>query len=161
MPERKPIQVQYQTLVVIWFALLMSQLIFLGLVYFIKPALLGAAPTSDSFSIAAASITDFFGPKPLITFAFAGSALIFFGLSLILSRQHMRRAIRDNDASCVQTGLLLGCALSEASSVLGLILAFAFEYPYFYLWIALGAFGIILNFPRKSSLAAASQTRLT
>jgi hypothetical protein len=155
MPTGKPIKVKYQTLVVIWFALLMSQVVFLVVVYAAKPELLAGAPPSDNFSVAAPAATGFLGDKPLITLAFAGSALIFFALGLILSRQHMRRAVRDSDASCVQTGLVLGCALSEIPSILGLILAFAFEHPYFYLWMALGAFGIILNFPRKSNLDAA------
>ena len=156
MPKGKPIAVQYQTLVVIWVALLLSQVVFLAFVYFTRPDLIGAKPASDNLSVGAASLTDFLGPKPLITLAFAASALVFFFLSQVLSRQHVRRAIQERDASCVQTGLVLGCALSEISSVLGLILALAFDYPYFYLWIALGAFGIILNFPRKTSLDAAT-----
>jgi hypothetical protein len=160
MPTGIPIKVQYQTLVVIWFALLMSQVLFLVVVYAAKPELLAATPPSDNFSVAAPAVTDFFGDKPLITFAFAASALIFFALGLILSRQHIRRAVRDSDASCVQTGLVLGCALSEIPSILGLILAFGFEYPYFYLWMALGAFGIILNFPRKSNLDAATYKQI-
>jgi hypothetical protein len=56
----------------------------------------------------------------------------------------------------MQTGLMLGCALSEIPSILGLILALAFDYPYYYLWIALGAFGVLLNFPRKGNLDAAN-----
>jgi len=68
----------------------------------------------------------------------------------------MRRAIRDHDAGCIQTGLVIGCALSEITSILGVILALLFDYPYFYLWIALGAFGILLDFPRKSNLDAAT-----
>jgi len=158
MPKRKPIAVQYQTLVVIWIALLFSQFVFLAFVYFIRPDLIGAKPESESLSVGAASLTDFLGPKPLITLAFAASALAFFFLSQVLSRQHVRRAIQERDASCMQTGLVLGCALSEVPSLLGLVLALAFDYPYFYLWIALGAFGIILNFPRRGSLDAASYT---
>jgi hypothetical protein len=69
----------------------------------------------------------------------------------------MRRAIRDKDAGCVQTGLVLGCALSEVPSILGLILAFAFDHPYFYLWIIVGTLGVLLHFPRKQNLDAAIQ----
>ena len=156
MPRGKPIAVRYQTLVVIWLALLMSQIVLLAFIYFTRPDLIGAQPASDDLSVGAASITDFLGPKPLIILAFAASAFVFFFLSQVLSRQHVRRAIRDRDATCVQTGLVLGCALSEVSSLLGLILALAFDYPYFYLWIVLGAFGILLNFPRKASLDRAA-----
>ena len=92
----------------------------------------------------------------LITLVFAALALVFVLLSFVLSRQHMRRAIQDQDAGCVQTGLVLGCALSEVPSLLGLVLAFVFDHAYFYLWIALGALGILLHFPRKGNLDAAT-----
>jgi hypothetical protein len=149
MTDNKPIKVQYQTLVVIWFALLMSQVLFLLFIWFSKPELI------TTRYLSASSLREVLGTQPLITIVFAGSALIFFLLSQVIARQHMRRAVRDRDASCIQTGLVIGCALSEISSILGVILALLFGYPYFYLWIALGALGILMNFPRRSNLDAA------
>ena len=150
MPDGKPMNVEYRSLVVIWFALLMSQLLFFGFIWFAKPDLI------SSSHLTAGSIRQVLGEQPLITIAFAASGLIFFLLSQVIARQHMRRAIRDHDAGCIQTGLVIGCALSEITSILGVILALLFDYPYFYLWIALGAFGILLDFPRKSNLDAAT-----
>ncbi len=141
----KPVRVEYQTLVVIWFALLFSQLLFLVLIYFTKPEL---------FDLSTAG--PFLSDQPLIIIAFAAAGAAFFALSQILSGQHMRRAVQDQDQTCVQTGLVLGCALSEVTTLLGVVLAFAFDYRYFFLWIGLGALGVLLNFPRKSSLDAAS-----
>lgn len=153
MGKGKPLKVQYQTLVVIWIALLMSQVIFLALVWFVDPELF-AAGRADSL----ADLRDkFFGDMPLVTLAFALVAVVFLLLSFVLSRQHMRRAIQDQDAGCVQTGLVLGCALAEIPSLLGMVLAFAFGYPYFYAWIALSIFGILLHFPRKGNLDAATR----
>jgi hypothetical protein len=145
MANRKPIQVEYQTLVVMWLALLASQAIFFAIVWFARPNIFSAD--------ARGSLLD---NLPLVTVVFTAIAILFFVLSFILSRQHMRRAVRDHDASCVQTGLLLGCLLSEVSSILGLVLAFVFNHPYFYLWLALGALGIFLHFPRKGNLDAAT-----
>ena len=145
MAKRKPINVEYKTLVVLWFALLASQVIFFALVYFLKPELF-AFDTSRSP----------FAEQPLITLVFAVIAIVFFVLSFVLSRQHMRRAVQDQNAGCVQTGLVLGCALSEVPSLLGVVLAFAFDHPYFYLWIALGLIGVLLHFPRRGNLEAAS-----
>ncbi|HEX6124969.1 MAG TPA: hypothetical protein VFZ23_06295 [Pyrinomonadaceae bacterium] len=144
MPKGKPIKVEYRTLVVIWFGLLTSQVLFLLVVYLVKPELF----TPDTSR-------PFLGEEPLIPLAFAISAGVFFILSFVLSRQYMRRAVRDKDAECVQTGLVLGCALSEISSILGVVIALVFEHPYFYIWIALGALGILLHFPRKGNLDAA------
>ena len=148
MTKGKPIEVKYETLVTLWFALLTSQVLFVVLVYFIKPGLL----TFD-FS------RSFFGDSPLVTFVFAAIAIVFFILSFVLSRQHMRRAERDQDAGCVQTGLVLGCALAEVPSLLGLVLAFAFDHPYFYLWIVLGIIGVLAHFPRRGNLIAAGAGR--
>ena len=145
MQSEKPITVTYQNLVVIWFALLMSQAVFFVVASFMKPGL-------ARFHASTPFLTD----KPAIVLAFCVSAIVFFGLGLILNRQHNTRAIRDRDATCMQTGLTIGCALSEIPSVLGLILALAFDYPYYYLWIALGAFGVLLHFPRKGNLDAAN-----
>ncbi|HEY2865981.1 MAG TPA: hypothetical protein VGJ02_02705 [Pyrinomonadaceae bacterium] len=145
MANEKPITVKYQNLVVIWLALLMSQVVFFVAAWFIKGGL-ARFDTSTPF------LTD----KPAIVMTFCASAIVFFGLGLVLGRQHNARALRDRDATCMQTGLMLGCALSEIPSILGLILALAFDYPYYYLWIALGAFGVLLHFPRKGNLDAAN-----
>lgn len=141
---KRPIQVEYKTLVIIWAALLMSQALFLVVVYLARPQLFAADMPADPF-----------GGQPLLILIFAAAALLVVFLSFVLRKQHMKRAMLDKDASCVQTGLLLGCALSEFSSLLGLILALAFEYPYFYAWIALGTLGILLHFPRRHNLEAA------
>jgi hypothetical protein len=141
---RKPIKVEYKTLVVIWLSLLISQPVFLGLVYFIKPALLTLDPNQPPL-----------GAKPLITLAFAAASIAFFALSFALSKQHMRRAVRDHDAGCVQTGLVLGCALSEVPSVFGVLLAFITGYQFFFAWILFSFIGILLHFPRRGPLDAA------
>jgi hypothetical protein len=144
MGKGKPLKVEYQTLVAIWLALLISQLVFFGVVAFAKPEIF-AAETRGSF----------LHNLPLVTVVFAAIAILFFVLSFVLRAQYIRRAIQDQDAGCVQTGLLLGCVLSEVPSILGLVLAFVFSHPYFYFWLALGALGIVLHFPRKGNLDAA------
>ena len=141
MAKGKPIQVEYKTLVVLWGAMVSSQVLFLALVYIVKPYLF----TSD-FS------QPLLGKHPIVIVLFAAAAIAVFSLSFILRNQHMRRAVVDQDAGCVQTGLLLGCALSEISSVLGLVLAFVFDYQYFFLWIALGIIGSLCHFPRRQNL---------
>lgn len=152
MTKRGPIKVQYQTLVLIWLALLTSQVMFIVLVWAVKPNLFAAGAANSLVELR----DKFLGDMPLVTLAFALVAVVFLLLSFVLSRQHMRRAVQDHDAGCVKTGLVLGCALAEVPSLLGVIYALAFDYPYFYLWIAMSAFGILFHFPRKGNLAAAS-----
>ena len=142
-------KVKYETLVIIWGALLSSQVMFLLLIYLVKPELYAIDFTHS-----------FFGEQPLIVLLFGIAALVFFVLSFVLRNQHMRRAVVDQDAGCVQTGLVLGCALSEVSSLLGVVLAFAFDYHYFFLWIALGMLGVLFHFPRRDNLLAAGYKQL-
>lgn len=138
------VKVKYETLITLWGALLMSQLLFVALVYFLKPHLF----TFD-FS------QPLLGKHPIVAVLFAAAAIAVFILSFLLRNQHIRRSVIDQDAGCVQTALVLGCALSEISSLLGIVLAFVFDYQYFFLWIALGLLGVLLHFPRRGQLAAA------
>lgn len=144
MANRKPIKTKYETLMIIWGALLVSQAMFLFLIYMLKPELFTFDFSQPSF-----------GKHPFVTVLFAAAAIAVVVLSFTLRNQHMRRAVIDQDASCVQTGLVLGCALSEISSLLGVVLAFVFDYHYFYFWIALGFIGVLCHFPRRNNLLAA------
>jgi hypothetical protein len=146
MPKAKAIKVEYKTLVGFWGALLGSQALFLVLVYMIKPELF-----TLNFS------QPLMGKHPAVIVLFAAAAIAVFILSFVLRNQHMRRAVIDQDAGCVQTGLLLGCVLSEISSVLGMVLAFVFDYQYFFLWIALGLLGVLSHFPRRQNLRDAGR----
>ena len=141
---KSPVRVEYRSLVIIWLALLVSQILFFVIVPIVKPGILGVDRSVLPL-----------GTQPLIVLAFAVAAIAFFVLSIVLSRQHMRRAIEDHDQACVQTGLVLGCALSEVSTILGAVLAFVWNYQFFFLWMLLGTIGILINFPRKSTLEAA------
>jgi F0F1-type ATP synthase membrane subunit c/vacuolar-type H+-ATPase subunit K len=145
--SKTPVQVEYKTLVIIWSALLASQVVFVLLISIVKPELF-------TFGFH----RPFFGDQPLITLVFAVGGIAALGLGFVFRNQHMARAAVDHDASCVQTGLVLGCAFSEACSLLGVILALAFNHPYFWIWMALGILGILLHFPRRGNLEAARST---
>jgi hypothetical protein len=140
----KPVRVKYKSLVIIWLALLISQPLFALVIYILRPELF-------DFSARPAVM----GDQPLIIIAFIVAAIAFFILSQVLNGQHIRRAAADHDPGCIQTGLVLGCALSEVPTLLGVILASVWGYHYFFAWIILGTIGILLNFPRRSSLEAA------
>jgi hypothetical protein len=136
---------QHQTMIVLWGALLMSQFIFLLLVFFIKPKLL-----SFDFS------KPLLGTEPILIGIFAVLALTAVAASFYLRKQNVEKAIAEQKVEHVQTGLIIATALCEASSLLGLMLAFAFEYQYFFLFIALGIIAMLLHFPKQSDIIAAS-----
>ncbi len=146
--QNSNVEGQYQTLAVIWFALLASQLMFLVLLFFVKR-----------------EIYNFDFSKPLlgesapIIVAFAVLGLLTVLLSFILRKKLLNYAVNNQKPALVQTALIVGCALCETATLFGLVLAFAFNYQYFFFWFALGIGGIILHFPKRENLIAASYKR--
>jgi len=136
---------QYQTMIAIWAALLMSQLMFVVIIFVTRPQLFRL-----NFS------QHFFGNSMAQIIGFALAAITVVILSFAFRKKFNERAVAEQNPMLVQNGLVIGCALCEASSLFGLALAFAFDYQYFFFWIALGIFGILLHFPRKNALLAAS-----
>jgi len=135
----------YKTLVIIWFALLFSQIMLLVVVYFAKPEVY-----KFDFN------KPLLGENPALVIAFAAIAVANLVLSFVLKKRSIEQAIEKQQIGLVQTGLILAYAFCEASSLLGMVLAFAFSYQYFFLWFGLGIIGVILHFPRREDVVAAS-----
>jgi hypothetical protein len=135
----------YKTLVIIWFALLVSQILFLVVIFFAKPEVY-----KFDFS------KPLLGENPALIILFTVLAITNFALSFIMKQRSFQQAVEKQEIAYVQTGLILACAFCEAISLLGMVLAFAFSYQYFFAWFALGILGIILHFPRRDNVVSAS-----
>ncbi len=149
------IEAQHKTLVIIWASLLMSQAVFLLLVYFTRPELFRldfARPVLGEGGRGS-------GSTPALVIGLAVAAVTAVLFSFAFKRRLNERAAAEQNQAQVQTGLNIALALCEASSLFGLTLAFAFDYPYFFAWIALGVIGMILHFPKRAALHAASMQK--
>lgn len=146
--EKPSIATQYKTLVIIWAALLSAQFLFLLLVFFTKPELF-----NFDFS------RPILGDNPLVVVAIAAVAVSNVVISFVRRGMFYAQAEKEQKPELVQTGLIIACALSEAVSIYGLFLAFAFDYPYFFLFIALGIVTMLFHFPRQETLLAAAYRR--
>ena len=135
---------QYQTLLIIWGALLMSQLLFVVMLVVTKPNLF-------RFDFSQSPLE----PSAAMILGFAVAAVTCVAFSFAFKRRLYERAVEEQSPAQVQSGLIIALALCEASSLFGLVLAFAFDYPYFFLWFALGILGMLLHFPKQSDLLAA------
>ena len=141
----KNIEQSYRTLAIIWFALLFSQVMFLVVTFLSKPELFKFDADKPIL-----------GENAEIVIAFAFLAITNFALSFVMKKRSFEQAIAEQKIAYVQTGLILACAFCEAISLLGIVLAFAFSYQYFFVWFAVGMLGIILHFPRRDAVIAAS-----
>lgn len=147
--ENQNANAQYQTLVIIWGALLMSQFMFLVILFTTKPELF-----KFDFS---KSLLD--GENSIVVIALAILGIITFLLSFVLKKKFLAQAVNEQKTELVQTAMIVACALCEATTLFGLVIAFAFTYQYFFAWFALGILGIILHFPKRDDLFAASYKR--
>lgn len=146
MENEKPnVEAQYKTMLVIWAALLMSQLMFVLMLFLTKPNLF-----SFDFSKPIAGVSG----AMVLGFGVAAVTAVLF--SFAFRKRLSERAVAAQDTAQVQSGLIIALALCEASSLFGLALAFAFDYQYFFFWIGLGVLGMILHFPKRDELHAAS-----
>ena len=139
------IEQQYRTLVIIWAVLLMSQFIFLVLIYIIKPEVF-------KFDFSKPLISE----NSMLIIALALISISNFAISFVLKKKYLDQAVAEQKTALVQTAMIIGCALCESISLFGLLLVFIEGYQYFFLWFALAILGFILHFPRRENLIAAS-----
>ena len=145
MNEPKPnLVAQYQSLVIIWAAILMSQIMFLIVLFVTKKELFEFRFDQP-----------FTGQSGSMILGFAVVALTCVGFSFAFKRRFFERALEQHEPKLIQTGTIIALALCEASSLIGLCLAFAFDYQYFFGWFILGIAGILFHFPRQNDLLAA------
>jgi uncharacterized protein YacL len=150
-PTTPNIEARYKTMLVLWAALLMSQVIFVLIVFITRPKLFQFGFTQPALGERSGT-----GSTGALIIGFAAAAVTSVILSFAFRRRLNERAVAAQDTGLVQSGLIIALALCEASSLFGLALAFAFEYQYFFLWIALGILGMALHFPKRDELYAAS-----
>lgn len=139
------IDAKFRTMLILWSVLLMSQFMLLGVLFTISPDIF--TPAADAPPL---------GDEPVVVIAFAALAVINLAMSFFMRRRSIQQAIAERKPAYVQTGVILGSAFCESISLLGMVLAIAFGYQYFYAWFALGIIGIFLHFPRRSELLDAA-----
>ena len=143
--QKANIEQMYRGLVMIWFSLVVSQMLFLLVVYFTKPALF-----SFEFS------QPFLGTNIIIVLVFILAALANIAVSFYLKNKYTAQAIAEQNPGLIQTAMITGCALCEAVSIFGLMLAFVADYQYFFLWSIAGIAATLFHFPRRDNLFAAT-----
>lgn len=130
----------YRTNLILWSAFLISQSFFFMILYFAKPELF-------KFDFNKPLMGDNF----VVVAALGFMAILNLFIGLFLRFQAVQRAIEEQDAQQLQTGLILGLAFSESISIFGLVLAFGFNYQYFFLWFVLAIIAMLLHYPRRQN----------
>ena len=146
--EKTDLNKTYQVLITIWAVILFSQFIFVLVLFVVKRELFNFDFTQP---IA--------GREPVMTAALALLGITSFLVSFIWRARFIKRSVIEQKIGLVQSGMLVGIALSDAVTLFGLMTAFLYDYPYFFLFIGLGILGALLHFPKREDLMAASFKR--
>lgn len=132
---------RYQTMLILWFALLMSIVI-----YFVF------------LQIAAPPVANLSGnPRnsPLIVGITALGAVLVLA-SFLVKRKILQRSVEKQDVGMVQKAMIVALALCELSALLGFMERFVIGNREYYLLFILAVAGVLFHFPRRSQLEAAS-----
>ena len=132
---------RYQTLVILWFALLMSIGFYLLVSMFVAPDVGNHARNPPS-SILIVGIT------ALGTFSVIGSFAV--------KRKLLKRSVETQDVSLVQKSLVVACAMCEVGALIALLEHFVIGNRESYLLFLVAALGTAFHFPRRIQLEAAS-----
>lgn len=143
--QSKSPELAYRSMLTIWAGLLMSQFMFFVLIYFVKPEMF-------KFDISKPIL----GGSPPVVLALAFISIVTLLAGFLIRKRLIQRSVTVQSVGLLMTGLIVGCSLSEVSSLFGILLTFALDYSYFYIFIFAGIIGILLNFPSRSDVQAAS-----
>ena len=138
---------RYQTMLILWFAILVSQGLFLVLTIVAAGPRAGGGPP------------DAVGTNKIILFVAGAAGGFTFLMSFVLKSKYYSQAIEQRSVAMMQSGLVLALALCEATSLFGLLIYFVTRDKSAYALFGLAALGMLLHFPRKSQLLAASGER--
>lgn len=134
-------QKRYQTMLTLWFALVVSQALWLLIIFFAAPPF-SSEPHAPTESLIIVGLT------------MLGALLVL--VSFLVKKAFLKRAVAEQNPNLMQQGMVLGCALCEGASLLGVLERFLIaNREYFWLFL-IAAVGMMLHFPTRSKLEAAS-----
>jgi len=132
------IEAGYRTLLILWFAICMSVLMFL--------ALTRLAP------VAAVENRN-------LTLALNSLGLLPVALSFLIKQRALAKSVATQRLDLVQNAYVLSFALCESSALLGLVDHFTTGSRYSYFAFVIAGIGLLLHFPQKQNLVNASSYR--
>ncbi len=130
-----PIETRYFNLLILWFGMTTSVIIFLGITFVV--------PANASSDVRLSLILNCAGIVPL-------------AISFLLKSQVLAKAAQQQRLDQVQVGYVLAFALTEMAGLLALVDHFANNGAYYYVGFGLAGLGMALHFPLKKHLLAAS-----
>ena len=130
------IRARHQTLMIIWAAQLMA---LLGIVLL---SVLVLQPSASD--------------NTMLFWILAGASVLLVAISFAVKQKLFAQAIEKQSPAQIQQAQIVAMALCEAAGLFGMLARAITGSPYFYLLFAVGVIGMLLHFPRREPLIAAS-----
>lgn len=127
----------FQSMVIIWIAQIMSVAMFFLVTQFVEvPA---DRPENN-----------------ILSFVFAAVGSFCAIISFVVRAKLLRQSVEKQDPKLVQTANIAGRALCEVPAILGVVERFILPGREYLLLLLIGALAMLLHYPRRSDLLAAS-----
>lgn len=136
--DQTDINARYRTILILWFAMCMSVLMFL--------AVINMSPVAIA-------------ENRQLTLALNSLGLMPVALSFLLKQKLLAKSIATQRLDLVQSGYVLSFALCETSALFGLVDHFITGSRYYYFAFAIAGVGLLLQFPLRQNLVNASSYR--
>ena len=129
------VEARHKVFLILWFALFVSVMLFLVLVL-----------VAGSKGL----------PNPMLSYALLGLGATTVLLSFLLKQQLVQKAINNNNIAALQSAHILALALCESAGLMGVLDRFLTGSSTSWFLFAIAALGILLHFPKKDEIRAAS-----
>ena len=139
-PKNMTIDVRHRTMLTLWFAQMISVVMFLLLTQFVANSSEQPGPAANN----------------LLSFALAAVAMFLAVISFVVRSKLLQRSVERQDPSLVQSAMVVGCALCEVPALLGVLERFILPGRDYLVLLAISFVGMALHFPRRGNLLAAS-----
>ncbi len=134
-PSKTNPDARYRTLLILWFALSMSILIYL---VFVQLA------------------TTEVNPNQKLSLALNTLGLVPVALSFLFKQKILDRSVEEQRVDLVQAAYVVSFAFCEVPALLGLVDHFVTGSKYYIVGFSIAGLGMLLHFPLKKNLIAAS-----
>ena len=135
------IDARHRTMLVVWFAILMS----VGIMFVLTLVIQRPAADPDDNTL---------------LWVFAAASIFPFLLSFVIKRKLLAQSVGEQQPALVQTAMIVAVALCESVGLFGLMVYFTTATPYYYVFFIVSVIGILLHMPRRDQLLAASYKTL-
>jgi uncharacterized membrane protein len=133
--DQPNIDARFRTLLILWFAICMSVLIFLAVINFTP------VPAAENRQL---------------TLALNSLGIVPVALSFLLKQRALAKSVETQRLDLVQSAYVLSFALCESSALLGLVDHFTTGSRYYYFAFVIAGLGLLLHFPQRKNLVNAS-----